>query len=74
MKTVRTISMGVLEGYGNRGTDLSLYYHICRNGVSRGYRAAEMSRVEEDNINIKNNVVKIGGKPYHKYQVSEYKL
>jgi hypothetical protein len=46
MKSVRTISMGVLKGSTNRGTDLSLNYHTYRNGVSRGYRAAEMPRVK----------------------------
>jgi GNAT superfamily N-acetyltransferase len=71
---VRTISMGVLKDYRNRGIDLSFYYHTYKNGLRHGYRAAEMSWVEEDNVNMTNTAVKIGGKPYRKYRVYEYTL
>ncbi len=73
-KMVRTISMGVLKDYRNRGIDLAFYYHTYKNGVRHGYRAGEMSWVEEDNVNMTNTAVKIGGKPYRKYRVYEYKL
>ncbi len=73
-KTIRTISMGVLKDHRNRGIDLSFYYHTYINGYKKGYRAAELSWVEEDNTNMTNTALKIGGKAYRKYRVYEYAL
>jgi GNAT superfamily N-acetyltransferase len=71
---VRTLSMGVLKDYRNRGIDLAFYYHTYKNGLLKGYRAAEMSWVEEDNVAMTNTALKIGGKPYRKYRVYEHVL
>jgi len=71
---VRTISMGVLKDYRNRGIDLAFYYYSYKNGVPKGYRAAEMSWVEEDNAAMTNTALKLGGKPYRKYRVYEHAL
>jgi hypothetical protein len=71
---VRTLSMGVLKDYRNRGIDLAFYYYTYKNGVPKGYRAAEMSWVEEDNVNMTNTALKLGGKPYRKYRVYERTL
>ncbi|MGA2974339.1 MAG: GNAT family N-acetyltransferase [Spirochaetia bacterium] len=71
---VRTLSMGVLKDYRNRGIDLAFYYHSYKNGVSKGYTAAEMSWVEEDNAAMTNTALKLGGKPYRKYRVYEHAL
>ena len=73
-KFLRTISMGVLKDYRNRGIDLSLYYHTFVNGKRKGYLGGEMSWVEEDNVNMTNTALKIGGKPYRKYRVYEHTL
>ena len=73
-RLARTVSMGVLKDYRNRGIDLSFYYHTYKNGTKHGFNAAEMSWVEEDNVNMTNTAVKIGGKPYRKYRVYEHKL
>jgi len=71
---VRTISMGVLKEYRNRGIDLAFYYHSYRNGVPKGYLATEMSWVEEDNAAMTNTAIKLGGKAYRKYRVYEKAL
>jgi GNAT superfamily N-acetyltransferase len=71
---VRTISMGVLKDHRNRGIDLAFYYYSYKNGVPKGYLAAEMSWVEEDNVNMTNTALKLGGKPYRKYRVYEHSL
>jgi GNAT superfamily N-acetyltransferase len=71
---VRTLSMGVLKDYRNRGIDLAFYYHSYKNGVPKGYTAAEMSWVEEDNAAMTNTALKLGGKPYRKYRVYEHAL
>ncbi|HUI71152.1 MAG TPA: GNAT family N-acetyltransferase [Spirochaetia bacterium] len=74
IKFLRTISMGVLKDYRNRGIDLALYYHTFLNGKRKGYRGGEMSWVEEDNVNMTNTALKLGGKPYRKYRVYEHVL
>ncbi|HTO21965.1 MAG TPA: N-acetyltransferase [Spirochaetia bacterium] len=71
---VRTISMGVLKDYRNRGIDLAFYYHSYKNGVPKGYLATEMSWVEEDNAAMTNTAIKLGGKAYRKYRVYEKAL
>ncbi|HVO40499.1 MAG TPA: GNAT family N-acetyltransferase [Spirochaetia bacterium] len=73
-KFLRTISMGVLKDHRNRGIDLAFYYHTFVNGARKGYKAGEMSWVEEDNVNMTNTAVKIGAKPYRKYRVYEHVL
>ncbi len=73
-KFLRTISMGVLKDHRNRGIDLSLYYHTFVTGKRKGYHGGEMSWVEEDNVNMTNTALKIGGKPYRKYRVYEHAL
>jgi GNAT superfamily N-acetyltransferase len=74
IRLVRTLSMGVLKEYRNRGIDLAFYYHSYKNGVPKGYVAAEMSWVEEDNAAMTNTALKLGGKPYRKYRVYEHAL
>jgi GNAT superfamily N-acetyltransferase len=71
---VRTISMGVLKDYRNRGIDLAFYYYSYKNGVPKGYVAVEMSWVEEDNAAMSNTALKLGGKAYRKYRVYEHAL
>jgi hypothetical protein len=73
-RLLRTISMGVLKDHRNRGIDLSFYYHTFVNGKRKRYQGAEMSWVEEDNVNMTNTALKIGGKPYRKYRVYERAL
>ncbi len=71
---VRTISMGVLKEYRNRGIDLAFYYYSYKSGVPKGYTATEMSWVEEDNVAMTNTALKLGGRPYRKYRVYEKAL
>jgi GNAT superfamily N-acetyltransferase len=71
---IRVISLGVLKEYRNRGIDLAFYYYSYKNGVPKGYDSAEMSWVEEDNVEMTNSAVKLGGKPYRSYRVYERAL
>ena len=71
---VRTLSMGVLKDYRNRGIDLAFYYYSYKNGVPKGYTAVEMSWVEEDNAAMTNTAMKLGGTAYRKYRVYEKAL
>ena len=74
IKVLRVISMGVLKDFRNRGIDLSFYYHTFLNGKRKGYQAAELSWVEEDNVTMQNTAAKIGATAYRKYRVYEHPL
>ncbi len=74
VKRVRVISMGVLEGYRNRGIDLSFYYHTWLNGVKKGYKIAELSWVEEDNVTMNNVAKKLNARAYKTYRLYERAL
>ena len=71
---IRVLSMGVLKEYRNRGIDLAFYYYSYKYGVPKGYHAAEMSWVEEDNVPMTNSALKLGGKAYRKYRIYERAL
>lgn len=74
INTIRVISLGVVEGYRNRGVDLAFYYHTFKNGTAHGYRRGEMSWVEEGNIPMTNAAKKLGGTPYRRYRIYEQQL
>jgi GNAT superfamily N-acetyltransferase len=68
---IRVLSMGVLKEYRNRGIDLSFYYHTYVNGLRKGYNSAELSWVEEDNVDMNNVAMRMKAKPYKTYRVYE---
>ncbi len=74
IKRIRVMSMGVVEGFRNRGIDLSFYYHTYINGLKKGYESAELSWVEEDNTAMNNVATKLGARCYKKYRIYEHKL
>ncbi len=74
IKRIRVMSMGVIEGFRNRGIDLVFYYRTYINGLKNGYTSAELSWVEEDNNAMNNVAVKLGAKKHKTYRIYEYKL
>ncbi len=70
----RVITMGVVEGFRNRGIDLVFYYKTYLNGVKKGYKSAELSWVDEDNHAMNNTAIKLGAKKYKTYRIYEFKL
>jgi GNAT superfamily N-acetyltransferase len=71
---IRTMSMGVLKEYRNRGIDLAFYYHTYKNAASKGHTTAELSWVEEDNVTMNNVARKLNAKCYKTYRVYEHAL
>ena len=48
--TARTLTMGVIKEYQNRGIDLVMHYYSFKNGFPKGYKQSEISWVLEDNV------------------------
>ncbi|HHS49827.1 MAG TPA: N-acetyltransferase [candidate division Zixibacteria bacterium] len=70
----RVITMGVIEGFRNRGIALAFYYKTYKTGVTKGFTSAELSWVDEDNHAMNNTAAKLGAKRYKTYRIYEYKL
>ncbi len=68
---IRTALMGVLPEYQKRGIDILLHREAIKNGLGKGFVAAEMSWLLETNSNMISVAEKIGGykeKVYRLYQ------
>ncbi len=74
IRRIRVMSMGVLKEYRKRGIDLSFYYHTYINGLKKNYHSAELSWVEEDNVDMTNVASRLNAKPYKTYRVYERAL
>ena len=68
---VRTIVMGVLPEYRNKGVDSIMNAHIADYGGKHGVFASEMSWVLKSNEAMSKLAKVIGGKPYKEYVIYE---
>ncbi len=68
---VRTIVMGVLPEYRNKGIDSIMNAHIADYGGQHGVFASEMSWVLKSNEAMSKLAKVIGGKPYKEYVIYE---
>ena len=71
---LRVITMGVIEGYRNRGIDLGFYYRTFKDGIKKGYVAAECSWILEDNVSMNSILEDIGGRVYKIYRIFKIDL
>ncbi|HWQ25385.1 MAG TPA: hypothetical protein VN367_01255 [Chlorobaculum sp.] len=71
ISTVRTIVMGVLPEYRNKGIDSILNTQIADYGGKHGVFASEMSWVLKSNEAMSKLAQVIGGKPYKEYVIYE---
>ncbi|QEQ57102.1 GNAT family N-acetyltransferase [Chlorobium phaeovibrioides] len=71
---VRTITMGVLPEYRNKGIDSILNTHIADYGGQHGVFASEMSWVLKANEAMSKLAKVIGGKPYKEYVIYEKRI
>ena len=71
---VRVITMGVMEGFRNRGIDLVFYHRSYKAAIARGFTSGELSWVEEDNHVMNATAIKLGAKRYKTYRIYEHKL
>jgi GNAT superfamily N-acetyltransferase len=71
IKTIRTIIMGVVPEYRNRGLDSIFHAATIENGLRKGFNAAELSWVLKSNTQMMKLGEAIGGKPYKEYLIYE---
>ncbi len=74
IKAFRTITMGVLPEYRNKGVDSMLNAHIADYGGQHGLYSSEMSWVLKSNEAMSKLAKVIGGIPYKEYVIYEKTL
>lgn len=74
ISTFRTITMGVLPEYRNKGIDSILNARISEHGGKYGLYASEMSWVLKSNEAMSKLAKVIGGKPYKEYVIYEKRI
>jgi GNAT superfamily N-acetyltransferase len=67
----RTMLMGVVPEYRNRGIDALMIDKVIQDGKVRGYQYCELSWVLEDNEGMTSLADKAGGNLYRKYRLYE---
>ena len=69
IRSLRVITMGVLEPYRRLGIDAVFYLRTIRQAQAKGYLHGEMSWILEDNTLMNHALLKAGAKPAKTYRV-----
>ncbi len=69
IRQLRIITMGVIEGYRNKGIDIAFYYKTFDEGIKKGYVVGECSWVLEDNVPMNSVLEDIGARRYKTYRI-----
>jgi GNAT superfamily N-acetyltransferase len=72
IKSLRVITLGVVEEYRASGLAAGFYAALIRNARKLGYGDCEMSWILEDNILMNRSLVLMGAKRYKTYRIYEW--
>jgi len=72
IRSLRVITLGVLEEYRTAGVAAGLYAELIRRSSRRGYQDAEMSWVLEDNVLMNRSLEALGARRYKTYRIYEW--
>lgn len=74
IRSMRVITLGLLDEFRGKGIDALLYLGLIRNGTARGITFAELSWVLEDNEPMNKPLERLGGKVYRRYRLFDVPL
>ncbi|MES2389641.1 MAG: hypothetical protein V4543_16675 [Bacteroidota bacterium] len=74
IKSVRVITLGVVEGYRKMGIESVLYGMLVKNARDKGVVKGEGSWILEDNFMMNKALENVGGKPYKRYRLFQKTL
>lgn len=74
IKGLRLMLIGILPEYRERGLEVLLILNTIEKGIERGYSAAELSWISEDNKNLIGIMDKLGAHCYKTYNIYEMPL
>ena len=70
-KRLRLAILGVIPSYRARGVDAWLFYEQLARAKKMGYETAELSWIEESNLEIIRSIEVMGGEKYRTYHLYE---
>lgn len=74
VKSVRVLTLGIVDGYRNSGIDGVLYSKCYKASKALGYVEAEASWILENNTMMNRILVNTNAKVYKKYRIYEHKF
>ncbi len=74
VKTVRILTLGILEKYRKTGIDAVMYARTFENGTKMGYYEGEASWILENNIMMNRALKNINAELYKTYRIYQYKF
>ena len=73
IRKLRTILLGVVKEYRDKGLDGVLYWETIKRGLAAGYNVSECSWILEDNMKMRRAIEKMGGRITQTYRVFSLK-
>jgi acetylglutamate synthase len=74
VKTVRILTLGILEKYRKTGIDAVMYARTFENGTKLGYYEGEASWILENNTMMNRALKNINAELYKTYRIYQYKF
>ncbi len=71
IKELRIITLGIKEGFRNKGIDYILISDVVKNSIKKGIRFGECSWILEDNLKMNNALKNLNGEVYKIYRIFE---
>jgi hypothetical protein len=68
LQSIRVIMQFCIPEYRNKGVIVSIYRLLLENALAKGYKEAEASTIEEQNIRSWKSVLSAGGKVNRVYR------
>jgi len=74
ISTARVITMGVIDGYRQKGIDTVFYYRSYKHGLAKGYFRGEFSWVLETNTMMNRVAEMLDAERYKTYRIYEKQI
>ncbi|MBC8319211.1 MAG: hypothetical protein H8E34_00650 [Bacteroidetes bacterium] len=72
VKSLRVLTLGILEKYRKTGIDACLYAKSFEGALKLGYKEAEASWILENNLMMNRALENVNGRVYKKYRIYQY--
>jgi hypothetical protein len=74
ISTARVITMGVIDGYRQKGIDTVFYHRSYKHGLTKGYFKGEFSWVLETNTMMNRVAEMLDAERYKTYRIYEKQI
>ncbi|MDO5716864.1 MAG: hypothetical protein Q4Q17_03585 [Tissierellia bacterium] len=74
MKRLRVFVLFVIPSYRNKGVTQAIYLIALKKAMEKGYQEVEGSTIWDHNVDMKNDILKVGGKLNKTYRIYKFSL